>query len=330
MLDAGLRDAQRRARYGGEPDQGADLDMVGLDRIAGAAKRRRAVHDDGVGADALDLCAERDQEMREVLHMRLGGGVAQERGAVGGDRCDQRVFGGGDARFIEEYVGALQLGRAEFQPVRRGDGGAQLLEGKEMRVEASPADDIAAGRRQRHLAAAGQQRPGQQDRGADPRAEFGIEIGGANFLGVDRQRVACLPLGGSTDRADQFDQRFGIADARYVFQRDRMLGEQGGGDDRQRGILVAGRLDRSREPVAAFNDVLNGRHWRVLPHTSTLALSELSWMNSRRGSTTSPISLVKMSSASSTSLIFTCSSERSLVSRVVSQSWPGFISPRPL
>src|SRR5258708_7499901 len=55
-------------------------------------------------------------------------------------------------------------------------------------------------------------------------------------------------------------------------------------------------------------------------HTSTFAVSELSWMNSRRGSTTSPISLVKMSSASSTSLIFTCSSERSLVSRVVSQS----------
>ena len=204
--------------------------------------------------------------------------------------------------------------------MRGGDGGAQLLEGEEMRVQTPPADDVAAGRRQRHLAAAGEQRPGQQDRGADPRAELGIEIGGADFLGVDCQRIACFPFGGSADRADQFDQRFGVADARHVFQRDRMLGEQSGGDDRQRGILVAGRLDRPREPVAALNDVLNGRHGRVLPHTSTLALSELSWMNSRRGSTTSPISLVKMSSASSTSLIFTCSSERSLVSSVVSQS----------
>jgi hypothetical protein len=74
--------------------------------------------------------------------------------------------------------------------VRRRDGGAQLLEGEEMRVEATAADDVAAGRRQRHLAAAGEQRPGQQDRGADPRAEFGIEIGGADFLGVDRQRIA--------------------------------------------------------------------------------------------------------------------------------------------
>ena len=99
--------------------------------------------------------------MREILHVRLGSGVAQIGGAVGGDRCDQRVFGGGDAGLVEEHVRAPQLGRAELQPVRRRDGGAQLLEGEEMRVEATAADDIAAGRRQRHLAAAGQQRPGQ-------------------------------------------------------------------------------------------------------------------------------------------------------------------------
>ena len=65
-------------------------------------------------------------------------------------------------------------------------------------------------------------------------------------------------------------------------------------------------------------------------HTSTLAASAFSWMNSRRGSTTSPISLVNRSSASSTSLTFTCRSERAWTSRVVSHSWPGFISPRPL
>ncbi len=69
---------------------------------------------------------------------------------------------------------------------------------------------------------------------------------------------------------------------------------------------------------------------RPQAYTSTTALSELSWMNSRRGSTMSPISLVKMSSASSTSLIFTCSIVRSLVSSVVCQSCSGFISPRPL
>src|SRR6185369_12674791 len=100
------------------------------------------VNDDGVGADAFDLRTQHNQEVGEVLHMRLGGGVAQIRRAVGADRGDQCVFGGGDAGLVEEDVGALQLRCAEFQPVGRGDGGAKLLEGQEMRVQTAPADDV--------------------------------------------------------------------------------------------------------------------------------------------------------------------------------------------
>ena len=261
MLDAGPRDAQRRTRHRGEPDQRADLDMVGLDRITGAAQRRRAMDDDGVGADALDLGPERHQEVGEVLHMRLGGGIAQIRRAVGAHRGNQRVFGRGNAGLVEKDVGALQPRGAEFQPVRCRDGGAQLFEGQKMRIEAAPADDVATGRRQRHLAAPGEQWPRQQDRGADPRAKLGIEIGRTNFFCMDLQRIALLPFGRCADRADQFDQRLGIANAGHVLQRDRMVGEECCCDDRQRGILVARRLDRARKPMAAFNDVLNRRHW---------------------------------------------------------------------
>lgn len=60
---------------------------------------------------------------------------------------------------------------------------------------------------------------------------------------------------------------------------------------------------RSNGNTAPDEPLSPSRGWR---HTSRLAtLSALSWMNSRRGSTTSPISLTKMSSASSTSLILT-------------------------
>ena len=62
------------------------------------------------------------------------------------------------------------------------------------------------------------------------------------------------------DRADQLDQGLGIANARNVFQRDRVLGQQRRGDNRQRSILVAGRLDGARQPVTTFNDVLKGWH----------------------------------------------------------------------
>jgi len=63
---------------------------------------------------------------------------------------------------------------------------------------------------------------------------------------------------------------------------------------------------------------------------STSASRANSWMNSRRGSTRSPISLENISSAVSAWSTFTCSSRRAFGSSVVSQSCSGFISPRPL
>ena len=56
-------------------------------------------------------------------------------------------------------------------------------------------------------------------------------------------------------------------------------------------------------------------------HTSRFLTSRaLSWMNSRRGSTMSPIKVEKISSACSAWLIFTCRRARAFGSRVVSQS----------
>ena len=69
---------------------------------------------------------------------------------------------------------------------------------------------------------------------------------------------------------------------------------------------------------------------RATDQTSTSASRALSWMNSRRGSTRSPIRRVNMSSASSAWATRTCSRVRASASRVVSQSCSGFISPRPL
>jgi len=101
-----------------------------------------------------------------------------------------------------------------------------------MRIETPPADDVAARRRQHHLAAARQQRSRQQDRGADPRAQHRIEVGGANVFGVYKKRIALPPFDRGADRPDQFHQRFGVANARDIFEGDRMLGQQCRGDDR--------------------------------------------------------------------------------------------------
>ena len=58
---------------------------------------------------------------------------------------------------------------------------------------------------------------------------------------MDGERVAMPPFARGADGADQLHQRFGIANARNILQRDRMFGQQRRGHDRQRGVLVAGR-----------------------------------------------------------------------------------------
>ena len=57
------------------------------------------------------------------------------------------------------------------------DPGAQVAEGVEVRVEAAAADEVAAGRRHPGLAEAGEQRAGEQERGADPGGELLVERG---------------------------------------------------------------------------------------------------------------------------------------------------------
>ena len=67
----------------------------------------------------------------------------------------------------------------------------------------------------------------------------------------------------TADRADELDQRLGVPDARDVRERDALLGEQRGSDDRKGGVLVPARLDGTGEGKAAFHDVLDGGHWGV-------------------------------------------------------------------
>jgi hypothetical protein len=67
------------------------------------------------------------------------------------------------------------------------------------------------------------------------------------------------------------------------------------------------------------------RHKSIFP-----ARSAFFSMKSRRGSTSSPMSMVNTRSASMASSICTRSRRRTVGSMVVSHSWAGFISPRPL
>ncbi len=67
-----------------------------------------------------------------------------------------------------------------------------------------------------------------------------------------------------------------------------------------------------------------------IPYTSRFAYFAWSSMNCRRGGTSSPISMLKMRSASAALVMVTCRSSRVSGFMVVSQSCSSFISPSPL
>ena len=87
MLDAGAHDAELGARDCGESDERSDLDVIRTDAVRGAMQRLRAVDGERVRADPLDAGAHRDEESREILHVRLARRVADASSYRG--RCSR-------------------------------------------------------------------------------------------------------------------------------------------------------------------------------------------------------------------------------------------------
>ena len=63
------------------------------------------------------------------------------------------------------------------------------------------------------------------------------------------------------DRDEDLEHRLHVADARDVANDDLVLGEDAGGEDRQRAVLVPGRHHRARQRDAAFDDELLHELW---------------------------------------------------------------------
>ena len=118
---------------------------------------------------------------------------------------------------------------------------------------------------------------------------------------------------------------------------------QGAGDDDRHRIIQKGGLDLLLDvpddlfgPGAGYHDVIffhsSSNVLSLMPasQTSSFAYCALFSIKRRRGSTWSPIRMVKASSAFSASSMVICTITRLSGFMVVSQSCSGFISPRPL
>ena len=118
--------------------------------------------------------------------------------------------------------------------------GAEVLEGVEVGVEAAAADEVAARRRHPRLAEARQQRAGEQEGGADLARELLVDGRSETWPAQSRSAVVGDPGDLDPEPLEQGDLRLGVANPRHPVQEQLLLGQQAGGEDRQRRVLVAG------------------------------------------------------------------------------------------
>src|SRR3989475_3377936 len=121
------------------------LQVVRDHRVLGAAEVDRPVHDQPLGADAIDLGAHLGQETAQVLHVWLPGGIEDLGLAVRGHRGQEDVFRPGHRREVEHDATAAQPVRGgDDLIVRLVDVGAHLAQGSEVLLDPTRPDVVAA------------------------------------------------------------------------------------------------------------------------------------------------------------------------------------------
>ena len=145
--------------------------------------------------------------------------------------------------------------RVPAQPVGRElvdavdlDVGAERGERVDVRVEAAPADDVAARRRHRHPSEAREQRTCEQERGANLARELCVEVRLAHAARIHADLVRARPFDVGSEIGEQLDHRLDVANARDVGQPHLVRGEHARREDRKRAVLVARR--RAPSPTA--------------------------------------------------------------------------------
>ena len=167
VVRVGVLDRHVARGHGGEADEARHLDVVGPDPPLAAGERRDALDAEHVRLDPLDLRSERDEEAAEILDVWLAGGVADHG-------LTRRQHGGHDGVLGRHHAGLVQEDALAAETpvcvhlvaVAQVDCRAHPGEGVDVRIESAAADQVAAGRWHGHLAEPGEQRPGEQERGA--------------------------------------------------------------------------------------------------------------------------------------------------------------------
>ncbi|MNS07751.1 hypothetical protein D3C72_392020 [compost metagenome] len=194
----------------------------------------------GVGTRTLDLGAQGVEEVREIDHFRLAGGVLDHGATVGQGGGHHQVLGAGDGDHVHQDVGTLEatvdtgLDVAIFD----GDLGAHQLEAVNVQVDRAGTDGAAAGQGDVSRAKTGGQRAQRQYGGAHGLHQL---VGGDVVVhGAGQHCHVAVDLGAGTQHLQQLEGGAHVFEARHVRELDLLVAQQGGEQDRQGGVFGAG------------------------------------------------------------------------------------------
>jgi hypothetical protein len=194
-----------------------------------------------VRADAVDLRPHLDQQARQVLNVGLGCRVRDRCRSFGQRRGHQRVLGGHHRWLVHEDPARCEplLWGGDLHPARAADQGAHVAEGIEVRVEAPPADGVPSRRWHVDVAESREKRARQEERGADRRCKLLVDLGPGHGVGLEPEVVVARPGRLHAEPLQQRHLRLRVPDPRHVGEHELLVGEQAGGHDRERRVLVA-------------------------------------------------------------------------------------------
>jgi hypothetical protein len=254
VLGAGAGDADLTSGYRRDHRPASGFDVVAPQLVLGAVQRAAALDPNRRRPCSGDADAQLLQEHAELDDVRLARGVTDLASAFRGGRGEQRRLRAGHRRFV-------QVDRSRLQAVRRLERVAGALapahahrgERFEVRVDGTARREIAARRGQLRTAAPREQRPQQQDRTAEPPDQRRIGFVLDDLGATDAQCGAADPLDLAAEIENEPRHHLDVADPGNVGQHTLFGREQAGGEQWQRGVLVAFDLDAARQTLPALN-----------------------------------------------------------------------------
>ena len=216
-------------------------------------ERRDSLYMNRVGARAFDLRAHRDQERRELADLGLARGVLDDRLALGAGRGHHEVLGARHRDRVEHEPRAFELrgARADVAVVDR-DRRAHRAQPHDVQIHGPRADRATARQRDVGMPEPAEQRPEHENRRAHRLHEL---VRREEFLDAAMHRRSTLPSSRCSAATPMRFSSFSVVAMSFSFGTlrsvDGPVGEQRGGEDRQRGVLRAGDSNLAVERLSA-------------------------------------------------------------------------------